>query len=291
MYRDDATALDEHDRAVGAILISETLVAQCEHAAALFADAAHAASDRWRAVRDAQDDYLDLWRQLDRAKQLLDRRGANTLGYDELRAQVVPALAVKHDAQTLDLDVLDDARRAIEQLKLAVPGADWKGIDKRTHALVDQPQLRRRHRLVTSGVVLAMATCVAGFFYSIQPGTFVDEDAQTRAQMRRDIADIATERKLKIDALGAVLGERCEPSLAHEYVKQLAMDGRREVAIGFADGYTVRCGEDPVILAWTKVRAKPLPSVHADSVSSASARTERRGDVAKAAADVPLRLE
>lgn len=289
MYRDDATALDEHDRAVGAILISETLVAQCERAAALFADPAHATSDRWRAVRDAQDDYLELWRQLERAKKLLDRRGANTLGYDELRAQVVPALAVKHDAQALDLDVLDGARRAIEQLKLAVPGADWKGIDKRTHALVDQPHLRRRHRLVTTGVVLAMATCVAGFFYSIQPGTFVDEDAQMRAQMRREIADIATERKLKIDALGAALGERCEPSLAHEYVKQLAMDGRRDVAIGFADGYTVRCGEDPAILAWTKVRAKPRPAVHVDSVSSASVRSERHDDSAKA--KVSLRLE
>ena len=30
MYRDAATALDEHDRAVGAILIGETLIAQCE---------------------------------------------------------------------------------------------------------------------------------------------------------------------------------------------------------------------------------------------------------------------
>ena len=48
-----------------------------------------------------------------------------------------------------------------------------------------------------------MATCVAGFFYSIQPGTYVDEDAQMRAQMRREIADIAVDRKLKIDALGA----------------------------------------------------------------------------------------
>lgn len=289
MYRDDATALDEHDRAVGAILIGETLIAQCERAAAQFADPAHPASDRWRAVRDAQDDYAELWRQLDRAQQLLDRRGANTLGYGELRPHVLPALAVDHDAQTLDVDVLDDARRAIEQLKLAVPGADWKGIDKRTHALVDQPQLRRRHRLVTTGVVLGMATCVAGFFYSIQPGTFVDEDVQMRAQMRRDIADLATERKLKIDALGAELGDRCEPTLAHEYVKQLAMDGRREVAIGFADGYTVRCGEDPVILAWTKVRAKPLPAVRVDSVSSASVRSERR--VAKDEVKVPLQLE
>jgi hypothetical protein len=298
MYRDVATALDEHDRAVGAILISETLVAHYERAAAQFADTAHTtSSDRWRAAHDAQDTYLELWRQLDRAKRLLDRRGANTTSYDELRPHVVPMLAIKHDAHALDLDVLDDARRAIEQLKLAVPGADWNGIDKRTHALVHQPQLRRRHRMATTGVVLGVLTFVTGLFHSIQPGTWTDKDAEMRAQMRREIADIATERKTKIAALGVELGDRCAPALAREYVKQLAMDGRRDVAIQFADGYTFRCGADPAIQSWTKVRAKPLPVAASrpdravDSVSSASVRREREDRTATASAKVSLRLD
>jgi hypothetical protein len=45
MYRGASSALDEHDHAVGAILITETLVEQCERAARVKAGPA-----RWRAL-------------------------------------------------------------------------------------------------------------------------------------------------------------------------------------------------------------------------------------------------
>ena len=44
MYRDTASALDEHDRAVGAILIGEALVDTCEEAGSPLEP-----HDRWRA--------------------------------------------------------------------------------------------------------------------------------------------------------------------------------------------------------------------------------------------------
>lgn len=305
MYRDDATALDEHDRAVGAILIGETMVAQCERAAAQITGTHHAShAERWRAMRDAQDDYLEIWRQLDRAKKLLDARGANTMSYEELRPYVRPAFSTADDdlAKAINTDVLDDARRAIEQLKLAVPGADWKAIHKRSDELAVQPQLRRRHRAATAGLMVGVLACFAGYVWAIQPGTYVDEEAVKREEMRREIADLASERKVKLEAAAAAAlsGEGCDRMPALEYVKLLATDGQREAANAFADSYTIRCGEDPLILSWAKVRAKPLPLASAtprrasvDSVSGASVRREKvRASVADAQLAKPsLRLD
>src|SRR5688500_19957671 len=93
MYRDDSTLLDEHDRAVGAIQIADGLILDCLKASKQLASAEH----RWRAVREIHDDYAEVWRQLDGARRLLASRGANTMGFDELRAQVVPVLALKED--------------------------------------------------------------------------------------------------------------------------------------------------------------------------------------------------
>src|SRR5262245_32067369 len=124
MYRDTATALDEHDRAVGAILIGEALVAQCERNVGRARDQRLSHThDRWTAMREIHDDYPEIWRQLDRARAVLAARGANTAGYEELRPHVRPTLALpseKHET-ALDPEALDDARRAIAELKLAVP--------------------------------------------------------------------------------------------------------------------------------------------------------------------------
>lgn len=247
MYRDDATALDEHDRAVGAILIGETLVAQCERNADRISNAVRMESaERWRAVRDLDDDYRELWRQLDRAKQVLENRGANTMSYEELRPHVQPALAISRDKQMIKAEALDDARRAIEHLKLAVPGADWKGIDKRTHDLVDLPELRRRHRLIVATFLGVVAAFVAGYLVTLSK----DAPPDPAVVMRRELNGIANERKITIETLRVVLADRCDPPLAHEYVKALAMDGRKDDAMAFADGYTGRCGEDRVVMNW-----------------------------------------
>lgn len=247
MYRDDATALDEHDRAVGSILIGETLVAQCERSATLLADKRNLPADRWRAVRDIHDDYSEIWRQLDRAKRVLDARGANTMGYEELRPHVKPTLSMPKDERSaIEREAFDDVRRAIEQLKLAIPGTDWKAIEKRSTQLADMPELHRKHRAATVGVLALFVTFVAGYMVTMAR----DGDPDPAVEMRRELVSIAKERKLKIEMANVMLGKRCDPPLAHEYVRLLAMDGRKDDAMAFADRYTATCGEDRVVLNW-----------------------------------------
>jgi hypothetical protein len=122
MYRDDSTHLDEHDRAVGSIQIADGLIVGCLNASKRLASAEH----RWRAVREIHDDYGEVWRQLDCARQLLAARGANTTGFDELRENVVPVLTLHENG--IDTTPLEDARRGVAELRLAMPGADWKAI-------------------------------------------------------------------------------------------------------------------------------------------------------------------
>ena len=255
MYRDGSTALDERDRAVGAILIGEALIASCERARRL---GETDAPDAWRAIRDAHDDFPEIWRSLDRARDVLAQRGANVTGYDELRPHVRTRLATggdddDSDEVRVDPIALDDARRAADQLKLAVPGADWAAIEQRTSGLVHEPLTRsRRNRLIVGGLVVLFAVVILSWTASLVPRKKPDPyDA-----VRREIAGIAQMRKIKIAQLQAVLGERCDPPLAHELTKQLTMDGRGLDAREFAAGYTERCGEDPVIAHWASA---PLP--------------------------------
>src|ERR1700742_1533220 len=79
MYRDAPADLDGRDGAVGAILIGEALIASCERAREI--GEAHGA-DAWRAIRDAHDDFPEIWRSLDRARSVLARRGIHVTGYD-----------------------------------------------------------------------------------------------------------------------------------------------------------------------------------------------------------------
>jgi hypothetical protein len=252
MYRDSANLLDEHDRAVGAILIGETLVMQCERAVDRIRDQRlSSAHDKWTAMREIHDDYPEIWRQLDRARQELAARGANTMGYEELRPHVRPTLAVPsgtHDS-AVDPDALDDARRAIAELKLAVPGADWKGIAKRTTELVENPQLHRKHRLAVTTILAGLALAIVTWFVAITPEKKKDE----AEAMRHEITAIANHRKVRIEILGSALGamgNTCDRKLAHEYVKLLVMDGRGNAAEAFADTYLPRCGEDSVVENW-----------------------------------------
>jgi len=139
MYRDTADAADEHDRAVGAILIGEALIADCERAAAskpISPDNPMVESTvHWRAIADAHDAYPEAWRHFDRARKVLANRGANTAAYDELRPHARRAVTKAGDTN-IDQQALDDARRAVAELKLAVPGADWAAIAARTDGLV-----------------------------------------------------------------------------------------------------------------------------------------------------------
>jgi hypothetical protein len=245
VYRDHTAALDEHDRAVGAILIGEALVDDCERAAVQLRCAENE-PDRWRAVTEIHDAYPEIWRHLDRARRVLATRGANTVGYDDLRPHVRRA-PTNGDDSAIDRTVLDDVKRAIAELKLAVPGAEWDAIEARTQGLVHAPLgRRRRYRLALAGVVAAFALATVSWFAALVP----DKHAGRTDQMRRELAQIQQDRKLKIDAMRLALGDRCEPALAHELIKQLVLDGRGSEARQLAGDYIERCGYDSVVDHW-----------------------------------------
>jgi len=250
MYRDAPAALDERDRAVGAILIGEALLVACERARVV---GRSAAPEAWRAIRDAHDDFPEIWRSLDRARAVLARRGVNVTRYDELRPHVrIHLAAVGPDddgdaAVLVDPAALDDARRATDALKLAVPGADWAAIEQRTSGLVHAPLVqRRRNRLILAAAVALFVAVIGAWIASLTP-----RDKPDRSDaFRREIAEIARQRKLKIIALQARLIDRCDPPAAHELARQLVMDGRGLDTRQFAALYAERCGEDPVVARW-----------------------------------------
>jgi hypothetical protein len=253
MYRDAPADLDERDGAVGAILIGEALIASCERAREI--GEAHGA-DAWRAIRDAHDDFPEIWRSLDRARSVLARRGINVAGYDELRPHVRTRLATSGDdadAVRVDPAALDDARRATDELKLAVPGADWAAIDQRTSGLVHEPLVPRKWLRIAAGVAVGMAALAATIWVAAM---VPQRKPSHEVQLRRELAEIVRQRQVKIDELEASLGDRCDPPLAHELARQLVMDGRGEEAKDFAEDYADRCGEDEVVTRWANA---PLP--------------------------------
>ena len=247
MYRDHATSLDEHDRAVGAILIGEALVDDCERAAVQLRRS-DSEAERWRAVTEIHDAYPEIWRHLDRARRVLSTRGANTTGYDDLRPLARRAPTSGDDSE-IDRSVLDDAKRAIAELKLAVPGAEWDAIAARTNGLVHAPLGRRRsYRLVIAGSVVAFALATLSWFAAIVP----ERRPGRYDEMRREIAQIQQDRKAKIEELRAVLGDRCAPAVIHELMKQLVLDGRGPDAKVLATEYSGRCGDDPIVEHWAR---------------------------------------
>jgi hypothetical protein len=248
MYRDHATALDEHDRAVGAILIGEALVDECDRAASRVGDPQLAtAHDRWRAVHEIHGTYPEIWRHLDRARRVLAQRGANTVAYDELRPHVKRA-ATDIDAKAIDLEALDEVKRAIAELKLAVQGADWRAIAARTDGLIHTPLQgkERRQRFVITAMAGVFVFAILGWLLAIVP-----EHKPNRTEtMKRELAGIKHERKARIDFLRAELGDRCLPATAHDLLRLMVLDGRTTDAREAAAAYTLRCGEDPVIEHW-----------------------------------------
>jgi hypothetical protein len=253
MYRDSANALDERDRAVGAILIGEALVDECRRAATLVA-ASHALShnERWRTITDVHDTYPEIWRHLDRARSLLATRGANTARYDELRPRAHRAPTNAEGA--IDNAALDDARRAIEDLKLAVPGADWKAINDRTNHLLDKPLARAKgQRAVIATILVLFVFAVVGWAVAIMP----EKKVNRREAMRRELSEISQQRKLRIEMVRVELGQRCDVERAREFAKLLAMDGRTAEANYFGMDYLSRCGDDEIVDNWAHAPKPP----------------------------------
>jgi hypothetical protein len=246
MYRDSANTLDERDRAVGAILVSEALVEELRLAhETLQADATLSHREKWRKITDVHDSYPQIWQHLDRARDVLAKRGGNTQRYDEMRPNAKRAPTNADGA--IDTAALDDARRAIEDLKLAVPGADWKGIHSRTQGLVRSKLSRPRGQRVIISAALTM------FVFGLVTWaiTIIPEHKVSRHEaMRRELTQIQHERKIKIDFTRVELGARCDLERARELTKLLVMDGQSDQARSFGAEYTLRCGDDEVVDNW-----------------------------------------
>jgi hypothetical protein len=254
MYRDSANALDEHDRAVGAILISEALIDECEKARARVGAPETPHRERWRTIGDVHATFPEVWRHLDRARTVLARRGAYTATYDELRPQVRRS-ATNADGD-IDTTALDDARRAVENLKLAVPGADWVVIRKRTAGLVGAKLSRARgQRTILIAVVALFLTAVLAWTISIIP----QHKVSRREAMRRELNDVVVQRKVRIAVTRFELGLNCDVERARELAKLLALDGRSGDAKTFGTEYIGRCGDDPVVDNWAHAPAPRRP--------------------------------
>lgn len=255
MYRDDSTLLDEHDRAVGAIQIADGLLARCFTASKQLASAEH----RWRAVREIHDDYGEVWLQLDGARQLLASRGANTMGFDELREQVVLVLALHEDG--VDMRPLEDARRAIAELRLAMPGADWKAIEARTRGLARGAKLVRggQRAIAFAAVTLVFLLGAAAWNAFTTPTPVVNPRVAERLEMQKDLDGVVNERKDRIDQLSLLIGGRCDRENVVEFVKLLSMDGRWNDAHVYGVDYMRRCkDEDGQVRKWADYAKKKL---------------------------------
>lgn len=246
MYRDRANHLDEHDRAVGSIQIADGLIADCLANAKL---AGPDRPERWRIAVQIGEDYLAIWQHLDSARRILASRGINTLGYDELRKEVAPVLQVDDSpkAKPLDLTPFDDARRAVEELRLSVPGADWAAIAKRTIELVSHaPIASRWQRLRMAAVVAVFGLGVLTWATAMTAEDPVDADVE----MRKELAVLVKERQFRIEELQILLGTRCDLPRAQELIKLYVMDGRWLDARNYGATYQVVCGDDDVIRKW-----------------------------------------
>src|SRR5690606_36555718 len=125
---------------------------------------------------------------------------------------------------------IDDARRAIEDLKLAVPGADWKAIDERTTHLLEKPLERAKgQRFMLLAVISIFLFAVAGWLISIIPA----EKVSRREAMRRELSEISQQRKLRIELVRVEIGQRCDVERARELTRLLVMDGRTADAKAF----------------------------------------------------------
>jgi len=253
MYRDSSHRPADHDRAVGAIQLADGLIADCSAASAQLGGPER--HERWNALRTLHDGYPELWNQLDIARKILASRGANTTGYDELREAVNPLEVASLDgSRPPDRAVLDDARQAVEELRLAMPGADWQEIDARAKKLA-ATRLARRGRLVIAGLVCGFVLAFSVWGTSMMPKL----RTSAAAQMRAELAQVVVERRARIDELStSIRDESCDRPRVLELLRLYVMDGRFEDAKAYAGRYETRCGEDMAVRKWANA-PKPKP--------------------------------
>ncbi|MEO8840379.1 MAG: hypothetical protein ABI591_33105 [Kofleriaceae bacterium] len=108
------------------------------------------------------------------------------------------------------------------------------------------------HDVRARGQVLPIVVIVTVVLFTLTAAAanLLPSHRPTRAQLRAEATGIVVEqRRARIGEL-RTRGERCEPPVAHELVRLLAMDGQWREAHDYADRYEVRCGADFVVHDW-----------------------------------------
>ncbi len=272
MYRDASEHVDEHDQAAAAVLMAEALLHTCDQAVAVIASPVAPQPERWRAVMQLHDTFPDVWRALDRARRMIAARGGNAIAFDETspgakRAALVDRLhgidrSVEVDATHLDRTAMTDAHRGLQQLKLALPSADWSAIEARTRGLASaQLQQHRRPRLIVGAVAAAVAATIVGV--TLLPAPAHAKKIPHAVALKAQLSEIKEQRHAEIEALRPQVVASCDPPKARMYTQLLVMDGHGPDAGDFAADYADRCGEDPVVQHWADA---PLPPSLRDGV-------------------------
>ncbi len=211
-------------------------------------------ADRWRALTDVNDTYPEIWRHLDRARRMLANRGGNTAKFDELRPIAPRAASNSEESSepTVDTTGVDAAKRAIAELKLAVPGTDWDAIDRRTQGLVSEQLVRRRRFFVSVGVAVgAFALVAATWIVGMLPSHKPDADAE----LRRELADIGKQQQRRMTELLVDIRDidaSCDAPRAGELTRLLAQQAQGEFARQFAASYHSHCANDRTVEMWAR---------------------------------------
>lgn len=110
-------------------------------------------------------------------------------------------------------------------------------------------------RIRARGQLRTIAAIALGVAFTLTSAAAQLMPAGPRPPGRRPIDDelaaIVGERKARIAQLEREAPvEQCQPPAARELARLLVMDGRWADVRRLADGYTQRCGEDPIVRTW-----------------------------------------
>ncbi len=116
-----------------------------------------------------------------------------------------------------------------------------------TSQMQEQPRSLRARGQVWPivGVVLVVLMTLGNAAANMLPGHHVSAAERRRAEQDEMVA----QRRARITELRQIVGG-CRPAISHELARLLVMDGQWSEARGYAEGYELRCGPDPVVHHW-----------------------------------------
>ena len=237
MYRDTASTLDEHDRAVGAILIGEALVETCEQAQAV--ERSPRLHDSWRAFAEASV----LSRGLAPPRPRAQGARAARPQHRRLRRAAAARRRSRSPAarrSTARRSTKRSARSASSSSRCPAPtGTRSRLAPPASSARRSRAEQQQRSSSARPPVALLGARVSRRS--SRAPADAPRGDARRTRQ-------IAQQRKLKIPrSCGSRWARVASRPRRTSLVKLLVLDGRGPDAKAFGADYVVRCGEDEVV--------------------------------------------